>query len=456
MKFDVVVIGAGSAGYAAARSAADAGAKVAIIDKGPLGGLCILRGCMPSKTLLRSSDIMALMQRSKEFGLSAHRVTANLASINQRKKALVKEFVDYRIGELKSTRYKLIRGRARFESPNRLRVGSTVLDSRTFVIATGSVVQKVAIPGLEEVGYITSDEALDLRKLPKSMIVLGGGPTATELGQFFCRLGTKTTLIQRSAHIFSDKDEDLATPVEARLRNEGMVVHTRTKLTEFTKRGKLVTAHFHQNGKRRRASAEIIFQALGRIPNLRGLELENAGVKVNGGRIRVNGWMQTSASHIYAAGDCVGLHEIVHIAVQQGEIAGRNAAVRGREQRMNDRLRAEVVFTDPQVASVGLSEKDCQRLGLEYDAASTPFSDHGKSIILGETLGFVKLICEPKRGKLLGAHIVGPEASELIHELIAVMYFRGTVNDLLRIPHYHPTLAEILTYPAEELSSRIG
>ena len=280
MKFDVVVIGAGSAGFAAARSAADAGAKVAIIDKGPLGGLCILRGCMPSKTLLRSSDIVALMRRGKEFGLGACRPVANLASINDRKKALVKEFADYRIGELKNPRYKLIRGRAHFESPSRLRAGSSVIDSRSFVIATGSVVQKVAIPGLEEVGYITSDEALDLRKLPKSMIVLGGGPTATELGQFFCRLGTKTTLIQRSAHILSDKDKDLAYPVEARLRNEGMVVHTGTKLTGFTRRGKLITAHFLQDGKRRRASAEIVFHALGRIPSLGGLDLENAGVNV--------------------------------------------------------------------------------------------------------------------------------------------------------------------------------
>ncbi len=455
MKFDVVIIGAGSAGYAAARTAADAGAKVAMVEKGPLGGLCILRGCMPSKALLRSSEIMALMRRAGTFGLGAGPLTASLASINDRKKALVKEFSDYRVGELESPRHELIRGHARFESPHRLRVGSRVIDAGSFVIATGSVVQKVAIPGLEEVGYVTSDKALDLRQRPSSMIVLGGGPTAVELGQFFCRLGTKTTLIQRSAHILSDKDEDLASAVEARFREEGMTVHTETKLTRFTKDGKRITAHFLQNGARRRVTAEVVFKALGRRPDLAGLDLEKAGVQTRGGRIGVNRWMQTSASRIYAAGDCVGRHEIVHIAVQQGEIAGHNATAGGREKRMDDRLLAQVVFTDPQVASVGLSERDCRRLDVDYEAASYPFAEHGKSMILGETLGFAKLLCEPRGGKLLGAHIVGPEASELIHEMIAVMYFRGSVNDILQMPHYHPTLAEILTYPAEELAARI-
>ncbi len=454
-KFDVIVIGGGSAGYAAARTAADLGASVAIVEKGPLGGLCILRGCMPSKTLLRSSDIMALMRRAKEFGLGASNLSANLPTIVDRKRALVREFADYRIEGLKNPRFKLIRGRARFESPHSIRVGSQTLQARSFILATGSVARSVPIPGLEEVGYITSDEALELRRLPKSMLVLGGGAIATELGQFFCRLGARITLIQRSGHIHSDCDEDMARPVEARLREEGMRVYTGTKLTRFTKKNGLITAHFLQGGRRRRASAETVFQALGRAPNLDGLNLTKAGVNVEGGRIAVDNRMCTSAGHIFAAGDCVGIYDIVHIAVQHGEIAGHNAVAGTRKKTIDYRLRAAVVFSDPQVASVGLLEKECRSKGIDYLVAKYPFDDHGKSMVMGETHGFVKLLCNPKTGEILGGHIVGPEASELFHELIAVMYFRGTVKDLARIPHYHPTLAEILTYPAEELAEQI-
>jgi pyruvate/2-oxoglutarate dehydrogenase complex dihydrolipoamide dehydrogenase (E3) component len=462
MKFDVVIIGGGSAGYAAARTTADLGAKVGIVDKGPLGGLCILRGCMPSKTLLRSSDIMSLMRRAKEFGLSASGISANLGAINDRKRTLIKEFADYRVQQLKNPRFKLIRGRARFISPTEIRVGSNSVQAGSFVVATGSALQRIPIPGLEDIGYITSDEVLDLRKLPGSTIVLGGGAIATELGQFLCRMGTRTTLIQRSDHILSNSDEDLARPIEARFREEGMKVFTGTKLTRFTRarnktaRGKgLVTAHFEQAGKQRRSSAETILQALGRVPDLQGLDLDRAGVAMDRGRIVVDNRMRTTAPNIFAAGDCTGLFEVVHIAIQQGEAAGHNAVKGTRKQAVDYRLGAFVVFTDPQLGSVGLTERACRESGTEYLAASHPFDDHGKSMTMGETHGFVKILCAPDTGEILGGHVVGPEASELLHELIAVMYYRGTVHDLARIPHYHPTLSEILTYPAEELSDQI-
>ena len=453
---DVIVIGGGSAGYAAARTAKEQGADVAIVDRGPLGGLCILRGCMPSKTLLRSSDILSLMLRAEEFGLAGEHPRADLRAIMDRKDRLIREFADYRIEQLRA--FTLYEDGAQFVSPHELRVGERTLTAGSFVIATGSVTNRPAIAGLEEVGYVTSDEILDLREQPRSLVVLGGGAVAAELSQFFCRLGTQVSLIQRSDHILSCEDEDLARPVEDRFRAEGMRLYTGTNLQGFSDENGLKTAHF-THGEDEEAvsvSAEMILQALGRRPNIDHLGLDAAGVVIANGGVAVDAEMRSSQPHIFAVGDVNGLYEIVHIAVEQGEVAGLNAVTGGAARRCDERLKTLVVFTDPAVATAGLREKECAARGIPYLVASHPFDDHGKSLCLGETHGHVKLMCDPSTGELIGSHIVGPEAGELIHELLAVMYFKGTVHDLLRMPHYHPTLAEIVTYPAEELAERLG
>jgi len=456
MTHDVLIIGGGSAGYAAARTARDEGANVGIIDQGPLGGLCILRGCMPTKTILRSSDVTSLLRRAEEFGLYPVATKVNLSAIIDRKARLIGAFTDDRIQSLKDTRFTLYQERAAFRSPEEVQAGPHRLTAKSFIISTGSAITRNPIPGLEEVGYITSDEALELREQPSTMLVLGGGPVAVELAQFFSRIGTNVTLIQRSAHILSHGDEDLARPVEDRFREEGMTVYTNTRLQRFSQEGSLKIAHFTHEGQEKTASAEIILQALGRRSNMDGLNLEAAKVDTPNGRVVVDDTMRTSQPHIFAVGDVNGLHEIVHIAIQQGEIAGWNAVHSDNTpRRQDDRLKAQVVFSDPQVASVGLSEKECKKNNISYLVASYPFNDHGKAMTLGETHGHVKLLCEPKTGELLGAHIVGPEAAELIHELIAVMYYHGTAHDLVQMPHYHPTLAEIVTYPAEELAQQI-
>ena len=457
MTHDVVIIGGGSAGYAAARTARAEGADVGIIDHGPLGGLCILRGCMPTKTMLRSSDVMSLMQRAEEFGLRPVSARADLSAIIDRKARLIKEFADDRVRALHDARFTLYEERAAFRSPYEIQAGAHTLTAKAFIISTGSVVSRPPIPGLEEVGYLTSDDALELRDLPRSMLVLGGGPVALELAQFFRRLGTHVTLMQRSTHVMSQGDEDLARPVEARFREEGMTVLTNTRLHRVTRNGAQKTAHFTHEGKEKAVSADTILLALGRRPNIDGLNVEAAQVTVQQGTVVVDDAMRTSQPHVYAVGDVNGLHEIVHIAIQQGEIAGWNACrPPSASRRYDDRLRTQVVFTDPQIASVGLSEKECLDRGIPYHRASYPFDDHGKSMTLGETHGHVKLLASPEDGKILGAHVVGPEAAELIHELIAVMYYHGTVHDLVQMPHYHPTLAEIITYPAEELANQIN
>ncbi len=456
VQHDVVVIGGGSAGYAAARTARAAGADVAIVDPGPLGGLCILRGCMPTKIILRSAEIAALMRRAREFGLMPVDVKGDLGAIVARKQRLVREFADYRIEQLRDPAFTLYESAARFLSPQVIRAGSQTLTAGSFIIATGSVPIEVPVPGLSDVGYLTSDELLDVTEQPESLVVLGGGPVGLEIGQFFARIGTRVTLIQRAAHVLSHLDRDIGSALERALREEDMTVVTGARLLEATGTAGHKTIRFLHDGQECTAAGTEILQALGRRPNIDGLDLASAGVKVDAGRILVDGALRTSQPHIFAVGDVTNLYDIVHIAIQQGEIAAYNACHPAEPaQLFDDRLVTEVIFTDPQIAVVGLSERACRARGLVYLTASYPFPDHGKAMVLGTSHGFVKLLAAPKTGELLGAEIVGPEASELIHELIAVMYYHGTVYDLTRMPHYHPTLAEIITYPAESLVEQL-
>jgi pyruvate/2-oxoglutarate dehydrogenase complex dihydrolipoamide dehydrogenase (E3) component len=454
---DVIVIGGGSAGYAAARTARDAGADVAIVDHGPLGGLCILRGCMPTKAILRSAEVAALLRRAKEFGLSSVSATPDLSAIVDRKDRLVREFADYRIQQLQDPKFTLYQSRAVFLSPHEITVGDTVLSADSFILATGSRPSEVPIPGLARAGYFTSDTILDLRAQPGSLIVLGGGAVALELGQFFARLGTKVTILQRGATLLSDMDEDVGRALEAALIEEGIEIVTDAQWLRTTHDATGKTVWVMKNGRERPFVGEEILQALGRQPNIEGLRLDVAEVTVDGGRIVVDGAMRTSQAHIYAVGDVNDVTPIVHLAIQQGEIAAYNAThLGGPVKELDHRLDVEVVFTDPQVAVLGLNETRAKADKIPYLATSYLFADHGKALCLGASQGFVKLLAGPQTGEILGAQIVGPEAGELIHELIAVMYYHGTAADLTRMPHYHPTLAEIVTYPAESIVERLS
>jgi pyruvate/2-oxoglutarate dehydrogenase complex dihydrolipoamide dehydrogenase (E3) component len=464
--FDVVVIGGGSAGYAAARAAVSAGATVAVVEGGnAIGGLCILRGCMPSKTLLESAHRWHAIREAAKFGLEVRAVRPHLDQIIARKKKLIGEFAAYRRNQLLHGKFTFLRGKASFVDPHTLLVkngrSETSVTAKAFVLATGSRISDVNIPGLKELGYLTSDTALNLTRQPKSLIVLGGGVIAVELGQFYARIGTKVTLIQRSPHIVKDNDEEVSAELEAALRDDGMELFTGTKLISAARKGRLKTATFEHSGKTKTAAAEEILFALGRVPAVDGLNLPALGADIlQAGRVRVDDALSTVLPHVFAAGDVTGLYEVVHIAIQQAEVAGYNAALLAKEltsplRRIDYRLHSAVTFTDPEIASVGLTARAAAAEGIEFVEASYPFNDHGKSIVMGVKHGFVKLIAETQRGEILGATIIGPHASDLIHELIAVMHYHGTAAELAAMPHYHPTLAEIVTYPAEEIVDKL-
>ncbi len=451
--FDLVVIGAGSAGYAAARTASALGAKVALVDKGPLGGLCILWGCMPSKALLRSGEVAHMIREARLWGVETGDVRLNFQAIMARKDRLIKGFADYRIQQIRELpRTELILGHARFVGPDRVMVGDRELHAEHVIIATGSVPLVPPIPGLAEAGYILSDEALRLTVPPRSMLVIGGGVIAVELGQFYARMGARVTLVEVAPHLLPREDLDVSEALEEALQREGIALVLGVKIVRaLSRNGRKVLVVERAEGTSELVADEV-FVATGRAPNVTGLDLEAAQVAMVGRRIRINEFMQTSNPWIYAAGDAWGGSFLVHLAIAEGEVAARNAVEHSKEA-MDYRVVPNAVFTDPNVARVGPTEQECSLQGRDVVVATYPFSEHGKAEVMGGTAlsGFVKLIADARSGEILGAQAVGPEAADLIHELVAVISLHGTIEQFAKIPHIHPTLSEIWTYPAEEI-----
>ena len=435
-----------------------------------LGGLCILRGCMPSKTLIESANRALSFRRAAEFGIAAQAGAADTRFIRDRKRRLIRDFADYRRGQLEDGRFELVRGTGRLAGADgeglRIAVrtrggGERIIHARTVLIATGSEVSVPPVPGLGEAGYWTSDTLLDAAEIPDSFIVLGGGAVAVELAHYLDGIGRKVTVLQRNTQLLTGMDADVAEVVRASFERRGIGVRCGTQLqrVEVSAGGKEIL--FDHLGEGERVQAAEILVALGRRPALAGLGLEEAGVGLgSSGEVITAATQQTTNPRVLIAGDACGPLEVVHLAIQQGEIAAKNAAaiVRGEtaRQEMDYRCRLFGVFTEPQVAVVGLTEAEASAQGVPFAAAKYPFDDHGKSIVMGATEGFVKLLADPATGKILGAGVVGPEATELIHELSVAMHLGATVFQLAAAPHFHPTLSEIWTYPAEELSERIG
>lgn len=461
-EFDFVVIGGGSAGYAGARTAAQRGLKTAIVEGGKdVGGLCILRGCMPSKTLLESSKRYRVLRHAEEFGLHAKNIGFAPTAIIHRKNRLVGEFADYRRHQLEEGKFQFIRGKAAFIDPHTIEVSQPDGETqrfygRTFLIATGSIISPPSIPDLDKIKYLTSDDLLDLEEIPESLIILGGGAVALEMASYVRAFGSRVVILQRSPQLLRGTDREAAEALAAELRKDGIEIFTGTRLLRIQTETAGYQVTFEHQGQKAVQEGSALLNALGRKPALDGLAAAHLRIDADG-KISTTLDQKTSQPHIFAAGDVCSPLDIVHIAIQQGELAARNAARLLRAQNepletMDYRLKLFAVFSEPQFATVGANEADLQKQGIRFLSAKHPFDDHGKSLVMGETGGFVKLIVAENTREILGASIVGSHAAELIHEIAVAMNFHATADQLAAIPHYHPTLSEIWTYPAEELA----
>lgn len=457
--YDFVSIGGGSAGFNAARVAADLGMRVAVVDGArKLGGLCILRGCMPSKTLIYSAEVLHLAKQAKAFGLHIPKAAADMPALHSRKRKIIGEFANDRNKSLRSGKFQLIESNARFADPNTLELDDGArIRARSILIGTGSRVSVPPVPGLKNSRFWTSDDILDLDFVPRSILVLGGGVVACELAQFLRRIGSRVCQIQRSPHLLREGPAAASEVIRGAFEEEGIEVFTDTRILDVATTLGRTTVRFVQGARTITRSADHLLNALGREPSTGALNLEAAGVKADEkGRIGTNKWQQTNVPHIYAAGDCAGPHEIVHIAIQQAELAARHAAGIKGIRPLDPALLLGVVFTDPQVATIGFSERELEAREIKFLSASYPFNDHGKSILMNAGHGYVKVMAEPKRGRILGAEIVGKDAGELIHCFSTPLAMGATVHDMLRAPWYHPTLAEIVTYPLEEIADALS
>jgi pyruvate/2-oxoglutarate dehydrogenase complex dihydrolipoamide dehydrogenase (E3) component len=456
--FDYLVLGGGSGGYAAARTARETCKRVAIVDSAPeLGGLCILRGCMPSKTLLYSAEILHLAQTASTFGLKISNGKVDLSALRARKETIIKEFSDYRQGQLESERFTLFRQHATFLNPEMVQLtDGTCLTADHTIIATGSTIATPAIEGLSQLNAWTSDDilALNFEKIPESIIILGGGIVACELAQFLNRIGTQVIQIQRSPQLLKAFSPEAAKTLTSAFSDAGLELYTNTQLLSVRHKNNEFSVSFTQNGVEQTVHAKHCLNALGRLPNTAGLNLTKAGIDtLPTGHIACNAFQQTSNPNVYACGDVAGPHEIVHTAILQGELAAYHATGRSARPINYDHL-VTVVFTDPQIATVGLSEAQLKERGIDFLSADYPFDDHGKSILMNAKYGYVKVFAAHD-GTILGAECVSKDAGELIHALAVAVTLGASVEQLLGVHWYHPTLAEIWSYPLEEIQDAI-
>ena len=452
-EFDLVVIGGGSGGYAAAKTAVDRGLTVAVVEGArELGGLCILRGCMPTKALLETSNRLRAIREAHEFGIQVAEPTLDLDALRNRKTKLIEGFKEYRVKGLEKGDFKLIRGTASFTSPHTIQVeGLGEVTSKTFVIATGSDERIPPIPGLRESPFWTSDDLVQMPSVPKSVVVVGTGAVGMESAHLFQGLGSRRKPLVTSVEpAVSEAMEKRCTDLGIDLIfGEGLqeVMHGENGFTLKLSEGTTL-------------SCDQLIMATGRAPRIAGLNLEKAGFEPDLRRIAIDEHSQTSVPHIFAAGDCASPLAVVHLAVMQGEAAGANVDSLLKETPLeatwDSRLDMFGIFTDPEIVQVGLTAEAAKDAGLDPVSAEYRFDDQGKGEIVGEKHGLVILTADRATGEIIGASGMGPHVIDYAHTITVAMSQRLTVTDFLKIPSYHPTLGEIWTYVAEELTEALS
>ncbi len=452
IELDVLIIGVGTAGEYAAGTCLASDRSVGLIEKGPVGGECIFHACIPTKSLVHAARTYKKIKAAASLGLPACGDPVDYSKVKLFKDGIVES-----IGMGRDERWiqrgaQLFKGEARFRSAHEVEVGDEMLKAEKILITSGSVPAVPPIPGLAETGFITNVEAMEVTKVPERLAIIGGGPVGMEFAQVFSTFGAAVRVYDAADRVLVNEDEEVSVAMTGFLAQQGISISTSVALEKvhMTSAGKMIVARTREGDEQTEEFDEILV-ATGRKPSLEGLNLEAAGVVTHRKGITVDAGMRTNVPHIWAAGDVTGTFLFTYVAGEQGMTAAMNATGDG-EQMVSYEVLPRATFCDPEVASVGLTENGAREKGFAVKVGRFDYADLTRGIISGETEGFFKIVAEEQSGRILGGHIVGIEASSLIHEISAAMVGSMTVGQIGNTLHSYPTFSEGVRYACQAIS----
>jgi dihydrolipoamide dehydrogenase len=451
-EIDVVIIGGGPGGYVAAIKAAHLGLKAVLIEKDKLGGVCLNRGCIPTKALVSTAELLNQLQRAKEFGIQVKEYSFDFPAIMKRKE-MIAQRLSSGVGQLmKANQIRVIQGEGNILEPGVVEViniegKKELIKTENIIIATGSSVMKIPIPGLENEGVIDSDGALSLSELPTKMIIIGGGVIGIEFAGIFKAMGVEVTVVEMLPRILLPIDEEISNRLTFILKRQGIKILTNGKVEGIEKTNQNLEVLISNPEGKQRLETEKVLLAAGRVPDFGNINVQKLGIELEGRAIKVDQKMRTNIPGIYAVGDVVGKIMLAHVAFREGIVAVEN--ISGKEVLMDYKVVPNCVFSLPEVASVGLTEEEARKKYDQIKVSKFPYIANGKALGMGETEGMVKIIADSDTSELLGLHILGAHASDLIAEGTLALSMEATAEEIVNTIHAHPTLAETIAEAAE-------
>ena len=445
--YDLIVIGAGPGGYVAAIRAAQLGLKTIVVEREHMGGICLNWGCIPTKAMLRSSEVYHLMQRAKEFGLSAQKIDFDLAAVVSRSRGIAKQLNSGVTHLLKKNKVSCLIGDASITGPGKVAVttpkGDELLLAKDIIIATGAHARE--LPGLEADGDLvwTYKTALTPPRMPKNLLVIGSGAIGIEFASFYNTLGSNTTVVEMMGQVLPIEDSEISALAQKSFEKQGMKIKTNTIVKKLDRGVGSVKAHIEQDGKSSVETFDTVISAVGIVGNVKDLGLEALGVKVDNGHVQTDHYAWTGVEGVYAIGDVAGAPWLAHKASHEGVMVAELIAG-GKPHPVKPESIAGCTYCTPQVASVGLTEAQSLEAGYDVRVGRFPFVGNGKAIALGEPEGMVKTIFDSRTGELLGAHMIGAEVTELIQGYVVGRQLESTEEDFMQTVFPHPTLSEMM------------
>lgn len=454
-KYDIAIVGGGPGGYVAAIRAGQMGAKTILVEKEVLGGTCLNWGCIPTKTFVRSAEVFADIKEAKSFGIKVENAEVDFPAVVKRKDQIVNRLVKGVEHLLKSHDVDMMEGEASFLSDNYLVVesesGRKAVEADNIIIATGSKPSKLPIKGADLDGILDSRAALDLKELPESMVVVGGGIIGMEFAFIFNSFGVDVTVVEYLDQLVTGVDGEIAKELDRAARRRKISVKTGSEVKEIKKNGSSYDVIYKRKDKEETITGEKVLMAVGRRPYHEGLKIDKVGIETEGRRdaIKVNNKMETNVDGVYAIGDVTDKVLLAHVASHQGIVAVEN--IMGHNKEMDYKAVPGAIFTSPEIGTVGITEEQAKDQGIDYKVGTFPFAASGKVMAMGEREGKVKIIAEKESEKILGAALIGIESSDLIAELTLAVNLGLTAEDLAETIHAHPTTAEVIHEAALDL-----